>query len=450
MRRLRLTVLAAATLCVCAVLAPPALATFPGKANGRIAYAGMHDGKNGLFTINPDGSDVRTLVQGFLYDPAWAPHGEQVAWETWSQIGLVKSDGSGWTMLTDKTEIDFAQDPTWSPDGTKLAFVGQDYDSSPYYSGYGSSSEIYTIDVDGTNLRKVTDTGDVYESSPSWSPDGTRIAYTAPTFAPMSYSHDVYTIRPDGTDRVNLTKGGWNESPNWAPDSSRIVFNRSGVISTMSADGSDHRSLGWGGGEPVYSPDGTTILFGLATPYPDYTLSLVTMPVGGGALKTLTAPTDISMHPDWQPLQAAPDYSNTAPVVPGGRPSTDAGAALRAYVAGVLGKTAKALRKAGLAGLVRGVQVTQPAPSAGTLTIDLLGAGAGASAAAKKKLRIHATGRATAKKPGKLKVRVKATKAGRKALKRAKRMKMQLRVTFKPKGAAKVTRSTKVILKRRK
>ena len=95
------------------------------------------------------------------------------------------------------------------------------------------------------------------------------------------------------------------------------------------------------------------------------------------------------MQPDWQALQATPDYSSPAPVVPGGHASTDAGAALRAYVAGVLGKAAKALRKAGLAGLVRGVQITQPAPSAGTLTIDLLGSSAGASAAAKKKkLRI--------------------------------------------------------------
>ena len=45
---------------------------------------------------------------------------------------------------------------------------------------------------------------------------------------------------------------------------------------------------------------------------------------------------------------------------------------------------------------------------------------------------------------------MKATKAGRKVLKKAKRMKLRLRVTFKPKGAAKVTRSTKVTLRRRK
>jgi tricorn protease-like protein len=442
-----------ATLGASALLATPAMATFPGNGNGRVAYSGLHDGKTGIFTVKADGTDTQLLIAGNVFDPAWAPHGEQIAWENWGQIGLVRTDGTGWTMLTDRSEIDFAQDPAWSPDGTKIAFAGQNW--GDYY--YGSSADIYVVDVDGTDVHKVTDTPNDWESEPAWSPDGTRIAFTSPTWSSTSYSNDIYTVKPDGSDRKNLTKGGFNRSPNWSPDGARLVFARSGfggagVVSTIAADGTDYRDLFQVGETPVYSPDGTQILFNRALPYPAFTNALVTMPVDGGTLRSLTAAADFANQPDWQALQVAPDYTSPLPVL--GTLETappDATAALKAYVSALLGKVRGALRKAGLGDLARGVVLTQAVPSAGTLQIDLLGTTARASAAAKKKrLKVLATGRATAKKAGKLKVRVRATKAGRKAIKKAKRVRLTLRVSFKAKGSPKITRSTKITLKRKK
>ena len=115
---------------------------------------------------------------------------------------------------------------------------------------------------DGTDVRRLTSepSGAL---SPSWSPDGNKIAFVA--FTPGS-NRDIYTISPDGTGRQRVTSlPAHEEGPDWSPDGNKLAFSyatfNDHVLYTANADGSGVRNLGVPGDEPAWSPDGTKIAY---------------------------------------------------------------------------------------------------------------------------------------------------------------------------------------------
>jgi TolB protein len=135
--------------------------------------------------------------------------------------------------------------PSFSPDGKKIIFT----------SDRSGTPQVYIMDVDGTNVERLTTEGH-YNDSPDWSSTLDMIAF-------VSRSEGVFqicTMRPDGNGVRSLTEVGSNENPHWSPDGLHIVFasNLTGTyeIYTMSFDGSGVRRVTTTGGNtnPAWSP----------------------------------------------------------------------------------------------------------------------------------------------------------------------------------------------------
>jgi TolB protein len=118
--------------------------------------------------------------------------------------------------------------PSWSPDGSLIA----------YARGVGGtrSFDLFTIEPDGSNLTRVTDLRGV-DVDPSWSPDGTRLVFQR--------QEDVAVVDVDGSNLQRLTATHRLElAPAWSPDGSRIVYSRGanlfdlGIV-TMSTEGTE-------------------------------------------------------------------------------------------------------------------------------------------------------------------------------------------------------------------
>lgn len=141
-----------------------------------------------------------------------------------SELWLVRANGTGPRRVVGTKRVGI-EDPAWSPDGRRVAFVVV---RDPISRGSGS---IVVARADGTH-RHVVASG----FAPAWSPDGRTVAFarTGKTGAA------IWLIRPDGGGRRLLTAG---LDPAWSPDGKRLVLARDGWIVVVNRDGSGVRQL---------------------------------------------------------------------------------------------------------------------------------------------------------------------------------------------------------------
>ena len=182
------------------------------------------------------------------------------------EIYVMDNDGGNQRRLTNNRDADSS--PSWSPDGKRIAFAS---DREGRVNIHGIPTyDICVMDANGGNRRNLTNNPS-NDSSPSWSPDGKRIAFASDRGGPLLY-FDIYVMDADGANQQRLTENRKNDwHPSWSPDGKRIVFASDGKgdlenfdIYVMDADGENQQRLTNNrvdDGSPSWSPDGERIAF---------------------------------------------------------------------------------------------------------------------------------------------------------------------------------------------
>ena len=188
-----------------------------------LAYSAAPDGGSAdIFIERVGGSNPINLTadsEAWNNMPAFSPDGKSIAFRS------NRGDGGGIFVMGATGEsvrrvADQGFNPAWSPDGKQLLFV-EEGTFSPM--GRNRLSPLWIVDVATGEKRKL------YEADctqPSWSPNAHRIAcWTAGSGTKLAGQRDIFSIRADGTDRVDVTSDidlDWN--PVWSPDGRHLYF----------------------------------------------------------------------------------------------------------------------------------------------------------------------------------------------------------------------------------
>ena len=289
-----------------------------------IAYQTNRTGKEGTWLIHPDGTEdhqIATDFAGSLLLPDWSPDG--------TKLVMASRDTGGveplfeYDLATETYRQLFACDnpcggddePAYSPDGTKVAFIRY---LGPFTSTGPSDCSLWIGDIATGVVAQITSntSGCLRESSPRWSPDGSKIAYYRELYADTGgVINAIFVIDAKGGEEQQLTD--WDlvaGYPDWSPDGEWIVFatyplwswNHDAVVSNlyrMRPDGSEIEQLTFyetpeiRANQPHYTPDGKWIIFTAVTPS---SRSLWVIPAEGGE-PIVIAEGGIYTHGTWQP-----------------------------------------------------------------------------------------------------------------------------------------------------
>lgn len=269
--------------------------------NGRIAYtvcdfnAVVGDRVCDIWSMNSDGTSQTNLTSTPAINesqPAWSTDGTRLAFMRGgiggSVLVVMNADGSAAIDVTPAPSLQSG--PSWSPDGTRIAVARE------VQGTFMLNQDIIIINVDGTGEVNITatDTGlDFDEIEPAWSPDGTKIAFSAARFEqsvdpitgdPITLTQrEIVTVNPDGSGELIVSVGApgsdrarfleEDRGPAWSPDSATLVFmsqfldpccrpwqiwrvSRDGTGAAVVSDDPNVNDM-W----PSFSPDGTLIAF---------------------------------------------------------------------------------------------------------------------------------------------------------------------------------------------
>ena len=230
----------------------------------KILFVSDRGGIRDLYTMNPDGSNVRRFfkfkVESWRATPTWSPDGEQFAYESidWGRLSislqiatlgeqdselLVKGSYPAWSpdgteiaasvgerltlinirtgaqkQLLPKNVESFQRDPSWSAAGDKLAFTWNKHPVPPpdaerrIHAEWKDKMTIYIINRDGTGLRQLIEEAGPYAQYPALSPDGNTVLYTRQ----VNGDFQIFKLDLNSGVRTQLTHiNGWNTGGDW-------------------------------------------------------------------------------------------------------------------------------------------------------------------------------------------------------------------------------------------
>jgi Tol biopolymer transport system component len=275
----------------------------------RIVFFSDRDGNRQIYSINSDGTDERRLTHNKYNDeyPACSPDGTKIAFTSnrdgYREIYIMNLNGSNQVRLTKNKKNYWG--PAWSSDGSKLFFTSVINESI--------SGELYCINVDGSNLKRLGIVG----VSPALSKDGKKIAFASEINTRDDMILDIYTMNIDGTQLTRLTSNGRYNSPAWTPNGKKIIYtseDEKGIdkLYIMDSDGKnkvkitkDKKNTIYC--DPVWSPDGKRIAC-IVNERTRYEFNICVMNADGTNQIRLTNKKKGNFHPSWARVHTTEEF----------------------------------------------------------------------------------------------------------------------------------------------
>ncbi len=236
--------------------------SFAQSSHERIAFAGYRNGQWDIYSIKPDGFDLRQLTFDVAEDtdPAYSPDGTKLAFASWRNsnwdvyvLNLVSGEQR---QLSSSPHYDGA--PSWSPEGTTIA----------YESYQNGDLDIWLVAAEGNeaaiNMTAASVAGDF---APAWSPDGASIAFSSW----RGESKDLFLLDVASGDVISVTNSPMaEEGPVWHPTGDKLAFVQDNLgereifslnVNNPPVKGGPVEQITWLGRTdgPVWSPDGEAL-----------------------------------------------------------------------------------------------------------------------------------------------------------------------------------------------
>lgn len=298
------------TLVAGSLMAPPAAADGPNEGKLIFEGWGLSDWTGlapnyDIWIVNPDGTGLENLTDapGYEGNPAWSPDGRRIAYDSNlhgnDDIFVMNGDGTRQRRLTSGKASELW--PTWSPDGRRIA--------------YGRGSELWIMEADGSNKRKVFSSKGEKVMISDWSPNGRWIAFTIGSH-PHASDWDIFLIHPDGSGfKAFISTKADEGSLAWSPDGKRVLFQRyvaCGIwtcdweIFTARADGTKKTNITNTPDNAEYSatwsPDGSKIAYADEYYTGGWDADIFIMNADGSDKRLVTRkPDTFDYSADWQP-----------------------------------------------------------------------------------------------------------------------------------------------------